>query len=127
MAYLKGGSYVDGDFYVEGSLKVNKIVDSMNGYFPYLTVSSGSKQGYLVIFGDNTGGIKFSPIKVTGEASGAVTISVSNNNGVDATDQLVATTSSWVIKSISPKNIEVDTTAAVKLDYSTEIPKWVYA
>lgn len=126
MAYLKGGSYVDGDFYVEGALKVNKIVNSVNDYFPYLSVASGSKKDYLVVFGDNSGGIRFSPVKVTGGNNSAVAISLSTDNGVNSVEQLVATTSSWVIKNINPKNIEIDTSASVKLDYSSDIPKWVY-
>lgn len=129
MAYLKGGSYVDGDLYVEGALKVNKVVNSVNDYFPYLSIASGSKQDYLVIFGDNTGGIRFSPVKITktGTTSApTITFSLSTNDGSSATDQIVATTASWVIKNINPKNIEVDTAASVKLSYTTEIPRWEY-
>lgn len=126
MAYLKGGSYVDGDFYVEGALKVNRLVNSVNDYFPYLSTASGSKQDYLVVFGDNTGGIRFSPIKVTEGNNNSVTLSLSTNNGSSSTDQIVATTNSWFIKNINPKNIEIDTVASVTLDYSSDVPRWIY-
>lgn len=129
MAYLKGGSYVDGDLYVEGALKVNKVVNSVNDYFPYLSITSGSKQDYLVVFGDNTGGIRFSPVKVTKTGTTAtptITFSLSTNDGTSATDQIVATTASWLIKNINPKNIEVDTAASVRLNYTTDIPRWEY-
>lgn len=125
MAYLKGGSYVDGDFYVEGSLKVNRLINSVNDYFPYLSVASGSKQDYLVIFGDNTGGIKFSPIKVTNTGSN-VTISLSTDNGVSENIHLLATTNTWTIQNIEPKNIQVEANSAVRLDYTSDIPKWIY-
>jgi len=126
MAYLKGGSYVDGDFCVEGALKVNRIVNSLNDYFPYLSVASGSRQDYLVIFGDNTGGIRFSPIKITGGNNQPVTVNLSVDGGVSSVEHLTATTNSWLIKNINPKDIEINTPAVVKLDYSLDIPRWVY-
>lgn len=68
MAYLKGGSVVDGNLYIEGGLVVRNISTSTGGQLP--TLDEGDAQSdYLVKFINNNGALKYSYIKedITGE------------------------------------------------------------
>lgn len=62
MAYLKGGSVVDGNLYVEGGLVVRNIATSAGGQLP--TLDEGDAQSdYLVKFINNNGALRFSSLK----------------------------------------------------------------
>ena len=62
MAYLKGGSVVDGNLYIEGGLVVRNISTSTGGQLP--TLDEGDAQSdYLVKFINNNGALKYSSIK----------------------------------------------------------------
>lgn len=68
MAYLKGGSVVDGNLYIEGGLVVRNISTSTGGQLP--TLDEGDAQSdYLVKFINNNGALKYSSIKedITGD------------------------------------------------------------
>ena len=68
MAYLKGGSVVDGNLYIEGGLVVRNIATSTGGQLP--TLDEGDAQSdYLVKFTNNNGALKYSSIKedITGK------------------------------------------------------------
>ena len=62
MAYLKGGSVVDGNLYVEGGLVVRNIATSAGGQLP--TLDEGDAQSdYLVKFINNNGALRYSSLK----------------------------------------------------------------
>ena len=62
MAYLKGGSVVDGNLYVEGGLVVRNIATNAGGQLP--TLDEGDAQSdYLVKFINNNGALRYSSLK----------------------------------------------------------------
>lgn len=62
MAYLKGGSVVDGNLYVEGGLVVRNIATSAGGQLPTLD-EGDAKSDYLVKFINNNGALRYSSLK----------------------------------------------------------------
>lgn len=53
MAYLRGGTVVDGNLYVEGSLRIKSAEDIEGNQFTYIGEDDGS-EGRLPVFGRNT-------------------------------------------------------------------------
>ena len=87
MAYLKGGSVVDGNLYVEGGLVVRNIATSAGGQLP--TLDEGDAQSdYLVKFINNNGALRYSSLKenLTGDTLSTVssTFNFKVNDNTDA-------------------------------------------
>ena len=87
MAYLKGGSVVDGNLYVEGGLVVRNIATSAGGQLP--TLDEGDAQSdYLVKFINNNGALRYSSLREnsTGDTLSTVssTFNFKVNNDTDA-------------------------------------------
>lgn len=61
MAYLKGGSVVDGNLYIEGGLVVRNISTSAGGQLPTLD-DGDTKSDRIVKFKNNNGGLQYSSI-----------------------------------------------------------------
>lgn len=61
MAYLKGGSVVDGNLYVEGGLVVRNIATSAGGQLPTLDTDS-SLSDHLVKFINNQGALFYTQL-----------------------------------------------------------------
>ena len=59
MAYLKGGSVVDGNLYIEGGLIVRNISTNTGGQLPTLN-DGDTKSDRLVKFKNNNGGLRYS-------------------------------------------------------------------
>lgn len=59
MAYLKGGSVVDGNLYIEGGLVVRNISTSAGGQLPTLD-DGDTKSDRIVKFKNNNGGLRYS-------------------------------------------------------------------
>ena len=59
MAYIKGGSVVDGNLYIEGGLVVRNISTSAGGKLPTLD-DGATKSDRLVKFINNNGGLHYS-------------------------------------------------------------------
>lgn len=73
MAYLKGGSFVDGKLYVQDSIVVNRLEDNNGNPFPYYSFSDENKdkktiKDRFVRFADVNGGLDISnmSLKVEG-------------------------------------------------------------
>ena len=88
MAYLKGGSVVDGNLYVEGGLVVRNIATSAGGQLP--TLEEGDAQSdYLVKFINNNGALRYSSLKENSTGDTLSTVSSTFNFKVnDNTDAL---------------------------------------
>ena len=90
MAYLKGGSVVDGNLYVEGGLVVRNIATSAGGQLP--TLDEGDAQSdYLVKFINNNGALRYSSLKENstgGELTLSTVDSIFNFKVNDNTDAL---------------------------------------
>ena len=71
MAYIKGGSVVDGNLYIEGGLVVRNISTSAGGQLPTLDDESALSDR-LVKFINNNGGLKYSSFgeTVSGDGKG---------------------------------------------------------
>lgn len=87
MAYLKGGSVVDGNLYVEGGLVVRNIATSAGGQLPTLDVDDANSDR-LVKFKNNNGALVYSSLKenATGDILSTVspTFNFKVNNDTDA-------------------------------------------
>ena len=88
MAYLKGGSVVDGNLYVEGGLVVRNIATSAGGQLP--TLDEGDVQSdYLVKFINNNGALRYSSLKENSTGDTLSTVSSTFNFKVNSnTDAL---------------------------------------
>ena len=88
MAYLKGGSVVDGNLYVEGGLVVRNIATSAGGQLP--TLDEGDAQSdYLVKFINNNGALRYSSLKENSTGDTLCTVSSTFNFKVNSnTDAL---------------------------------------
>ena len=88
MAYLKGGSVVDGNLYVEGGLVVRNIATSAGGQLT--TLDEGDAQSdYLVKFINNNGALRYSSLKENSTGDTLSTVSSTFNFKVnDNTDAL---------------------------------------
>ena len=88
MAYLKGGSVVDGNLYVEGGLVVRNIATSAGGQLP--TLDEGDAQSdYLVKFINNNGALRYSSLKENSTGDTLSTVSSTFNFKVnDNTDAI---------------------------------------
>ena len=62
MAYLKGNTYIDGDLYVKGGLKIQKLIDPSGMNMPYLLDEEASKENYIIKFATDDGAITSSKI-----------------------------------------------------------------
>ena len=69
MAYIKGGSVVDGNLYIEGGLIVRNISTSAGGQLPTLDDESALSDR-LVKFINNNGGLKYSSFGETVSSDG---------------------------------------------------------
>ena len=90
MAYLKGGSVVDGNLYVEGGLVVRNIATSAGGQLPTLD-EGDAKSDYLVKFINNNGALRYSSLKENstgGELTLSTVDSIFNFKVNDNTDAL---------------------------------------
>ena len=87
MAYLKGGSVVDGNLYVEGGLVVRNIATSAGGQLPTLDVDDANSDR-LVKFKNNNGALVYSSLKenLTGDTLSTVssTFNFKVNDNTDA-------------------------------------------
>ena len=64
MAYIKGGSVVDGNLYVEGGLVVRNITTSSGAGGQIPTIDDGcANADYLIKFVNENGAIKYSTLK----------------------------------------------------------------
>lgn len=61
MAYIKGGSVVDGNLYIEGGLVVRNISTSTGGQLPTLD-DGDAKSDYLVKFINDNGALQYSSL-----------------------------------------------------------------
>lgn len=61
MAYLKGGSVVDGNLYVEGGLVVRNIATSAGGQLPTLEQNS-AKADYIIKFINDQGALRYTQL-----------------------------------------------------------------
>lgn len=61
MAYLKGGSVVDGNLYVEGGLVVRNIATSAGGQLPTLDTNS-AKSDYFIKFINDKGALFYTQL-----------------------------------------------------------------
>ena len=88
MAYLKGGSVVDGNLDVEGGLVVRNIATSAGGQLP--TLDEGDAQSdYLVKFINNNGALRYSSLKENSTGDTLSTVSSTFNFKVNSnTDAL---------------------------------------
>lgn len=58
MAYLRGGSVVDGDLYIEGKLIIENTTDANGVALPKFGTEEDAKGAdYIVVLKDNNGGI----------------------------------------------------------------------
>lgn len=57
MAYLKGGTVVDGDLFVEGGLRVNSIKDADGNTYPHIGDNSTYVENRLLKWGEENGAI----------------------------------------------------------------------
>ena len=88
MAYLKGGSVVDGNLYIEGGLVVRNIATSAGGQLPTLD-EGAAKSDYLVKFINNNGALRYSSLKENSTGDTLSTVSSTFNFKVnDNTDAL---------------------------------------
>ena len=88
MAYLKGGSVVDGNLYVEGGLVVRNIATSAGGQLPTLN-EGDAKSDYLVKFINNNGALRYSSLKENSTGDTLSTVSSTFNFKVNSnTDAL---------------------------------------
>ena len=69
MAYIKGGSVVDGNLYIEGGLVVRNISTSAGGKLPTLD-DEATKTDRLVKFINYNGGLKYSSFGETVSSEG---------------------------------------------------------
>lgn len=69
MAYIKGGSVVDGNLYIEGGLIVRNISTSAGGQLPTLD-DGDTKTDRLVKFINNNGGLRYSSFGETVSSEG---------------------------------------------------------
>ena len=126
MAYLKGGTYVDGSLYVKESLLVNTIT-TPEGSLPHIpnVVSGDGEDTYpdfkdhLVIFEDNEGAITRSPIQVLGDGK---TIAISIEDG--SVTMTLASNGSTI--KFEKDAIELTSSRAIKLDDSND-RRWVFS
>lgn len=95
MAYLKGGTLIDGNIYVEGGLRVKQIIDSSGNKLPHLDNDGSSKVKRLVKFTDANAAISYSMIEesynssdgeetidVTGEGTETISKVILGVNGI---------------------------------------------
>lgn len=68
MAYLKGGSVVDGNLYVEGGLVVRNIATSAGGQLPTLDTNS-AKSDYLIKFINDKGALFYTQLGESADSS----------------------------------------------------------
>ena len=88
MAYLKGGSVVDGNLYIEGGLVVRNIATSAGGQLPTLD-EGAAKSDYLVKFINNNGALRYSSLKENSTGDTLSTVSSTFNFKVNSnTDAL---------------------------------------
>ena len=90
MAYLKGGSVVDGNLYIEGGLVVRNIATSAGGQLPTLD-EGAAKSDYLVKFINNNGALRYSSLKENstgGELTLSTVDSIFNFKVNDNTDAI---------------------------------------
>ena len=101
MAYLKGGSVVDGNLYVEGGLVVRNIATSAGGQLP--TLDEGDAQSdYLVKFINNNGALRYSSLKENSTGDTLSTVSSTFNFKVnDNTDALTIKRNNFNIIEVS--------------------------
>lgn len=70
MAYLKGGSVVDGNLYVEGGLVVRNIATSAGGQLPTLEQNS-AKADYIIKFINDQGALRYTQLGESADADGS--------------------------------------------------------
>lgn len=80
MATLKGGTVVDGNFYVEGGLHVRNITDDSGNKLPHFAGEDTIKQNRLVKFADNEGGITYSPFGDSSTVDATILSSYTSDN-----------------------------------------------
>ena len=82
MAYLRGGTVVDGPLYVEGDIKVKRVVvRDGSGYFPYVVGGDGNDPDVIVKFQGSAGDLANSNLKQTyDENNGTVNIGLFPSN-----------------------------------------------
>lgn len=68
MAYLKGGSVVDGNLYVEGGLVVRNIATSAGGQLPTLDTNS-AKSDHLIKFINDKGALFYTQLGESADSS----------------------------------------------------------
>ena len=91
MAYLKGGTVVDGNLYIEGGLRVKQIVDASGKKMPHLHDEGSSMGDRIVKFTDSNAAIKYSLLEeifVDTAGPGVETISI-KDTPVESIDRVL--------------------------------------
>ena len=97
MAYLKGGTFVDGKLYVQDAIVVNKIQTPEGRSLPYLHVENNfnadsknnSAPKSLVSYSTADGGLDNSPISYDFSEGNIVITFVDSNNSAVSTNKIV--------------------------------------
>ncbi len=105
MAYLKGGTVVDGNIYVEGGLRVKQIIDSSGRNLPHLAGDDSSVPDRLVRFSDTTGGIDKSNILVKSDSGKEGIYAVTGNREVPL---VVGTTDRVTVNDVGAASSQAD-------------------
>ena len=130
MAYLRGGTVVDGPLYVEGDVKVKRVViRDGEGYFPYVVDGSGNNPDVLVKFNGTSGDLADSNIKQeyinnSNNKDVKITLTSGNNNIVDSTSNFIIdlNNNNQLLIDVDPVKVKVQTGSFKAYDSSnTEV------
>ena len=117
MAYLKGGSVVDGNLYIEGGLVVRNISTSAGGKLPTLD-DGDTKTDRLVKFKNYNGGLEYSSFGETTSGK-KVNLYVGEEEGFDSLGLSFGNTNPTDVFTITKGN----TTEIEKIDINTSASK----
>ena len=129
MAYIKGGSVVDGNLYIEGGLVVRNISTSAGGQLPTLD-DGATKSDRLVKFINNNGGLHYSSF---GETVSSVKVGEKDRKEVnlyvgETKDEFntLGVSFGGTKKSDNTKVFTITNDSAIKIDINTSASKiWV--
>lgn len=126
MAYLKGGSVVDGNLYVEGGLVVRNITTSSGAGGQIPTIDDDCAKGsYIVKFDNDQGAIKYTTLKeslndntstiINDKAIFTLKIDGLTNNGCEVLTTKFENKEVFLTINSTPLNISVNTPKALKV------------
>ena len=120
MAYLKGGTVVDGNLYIEGGLRVKQIVDSSGKSMPHLEDESSSVPNRVVKFTDTNAAIRYTLIEESYTSSGGVEQISFKDWGNETLSSLILKMNNLQFISLSKQTVS-DTLPSLKLGDSSGI------